>query len=228
MQLFATLSYLRKYDFSHGNPCFNTLKFKKEIVSYIYDGVKVASSLTLKLSDFSNAGLTVNKTVNNIKGKFLRLYSKSVIGEEELKKKNFDPFIENVKLETDGKSISDENVTIYKLKDPCKCVKSTVLFMYMKHLGLPVYTSSFDAYAFIVVLMAERGFYSAIMSDNQLTNFWKNMWVKNSDYEKIKERLRNFHENPRPISLNDILHVLSSLSLRCDMIDYGWSQIKKF
>jgi len=217
VQLFACLHSLRKYDFSHGKPNTENLRFKKEPISYIYDGVHVNGPVTLKLADFSVSGCSVIKK----DGKQLRLYSKSVVGDEELKKRIYEPIIETVNLENvDGK------VTIYKLKNPCKCVKASILFMYIKHLGLPVYSASFDAYSFMIVLMSERAFYSTVTSDSQLSKFWRNMWVNNEDFEKINERIREFHEKSKNISLEEVLKTLSELSLRCDMIDFGWNLIK--
>ena len=214
VQLFSCLHSLRKYDFSHGNPGTETLLFKNEPISYIYDGMHVTSPVTLKLLDFSTSGCTVD-------GK-LRLYSKSVVADEELKKKTYEPIINTVILNEN----KDKQVTVYSLRNPCKSIKSSILFMYMKHLGLPVYAASFDAYSFMVVLMAERSFYSAINCDKTLSKFWRSMFVNESDFEKINMRLIDLHESPETIKLNDILLLLSDLSLRCDMIDFAWNSIK--
>ncbi len=136
VQLFACLHSLRKFDFSHGNSSTDTLKFKNEPVSYIYEGVHVSSPVTLKLLDFSTSGCSVIREKEG-----LRLYSKSVVADEELKKKSYEPIINTVVLNK-----NEGNVTVYRLKHPSKSVKSTILFMYMKHLGLPIYSASFDAY----------------------------------------------------------------------------------
>jgi hypothetical protein len=219
IQLFACLHALRKYDFSHGNPNTETIRFKKEPVSYIHDGVHVNGPITMKILDLSTSGCSVLKK----DGKFLRLYSKSVVADEELKKRIYEPIIETVSLNDE-----ENKVTVYKLKNPCKCVKASILFMYMKHLGLPVYSASFDAYSFITVLMTERSFYSTVLADSQLSKFWRNMWVNNEDFDKITERIKEFHEKTTVVNLNDILKTLSDLSLRCDMIDFGWNFIKTF
>lgn len=211
MQLFAILSYLRKYDFSHGNPSTNSLKFKIEPVSYIIDGVHVKCPVALKLDDFSNSGCTI---LNN----YTRLYSKSIVGDEELKKKTYDPIVETNHYEN-GK------VTVYRLKDPVKYIKSNILFLYMKHLGLPVYSSSFDAYSFMIVLMCERSFYISVINDLVLNAFWKSMWV--SDFDIISDRIRNYHEKSS-ISPIDVYSILSNINLRCDMIDFGWNLIRTF
>ena len=214
IQLFACLHDLRKYDFSHGNPNLNSLKFKNTPISYKYDGVHVSCPVTLKLLDFSTSGCSIDK---------LRLYSKNVVADEELKKTTYQPVIQSVVLNE-----GEEKVTVYKLKNPYKYIKSSILFMYMKHLGLPVYAASFDAYAFMMILMSERSFYTSVMHNEKLKQFWRNMWVNNEDFEKINYRLQEFHENPKTVQEKDILVLLSDLHLRCDMIEFGWNQIKNF
>lgn len=221
VQLFGSLHLLRKYDFSHGNPNTDTLRFKKEPVSYIHDGVHVSGPVTLKLTDFATSGCTV--LPNRKDKKYLRLYSKSVVADEELKKRIYEPIIETVSLNQE-----DSKVTVYKLKNPCKCVKASILFMYMKHLGLPVYSASFDAYSFMMVLMTERAFYTTVVSDAQLSKFWRGMWTNSDDFDKINERVKEFHEKSKNVTTDDILKILSDLSLRCDMIDFGWNLIKTF
>jgi hypothetical protein len=217
VQLFAILHTLRKYDFSHGNPSTSVLKFKKESVSYITHGVHVTCPVTLKLTDFENAGCTIldNK---------VRLYSTSLIAEEQLKQKNFEFMIDTVELEGD----TQHKVTIYRLRDPSKYFKSSVMFMYMKHLGLPVYAASFDAYAFMIVLLCERSFYSTLVADKTLSTFWRNMWVTNEDYTKIMDRISEYHEKTSIVTTNDVLKILADVNLRCDMIDFGWNLIRSF
>ena len=214
VQLFSVLHFLRKYDFSHGNPATTSLKFKKEVVSYISDGVHVTCPVALKLEDFRTSGCTV--TSNNI-----RLYSKSIIADEVLKKKTIIPIVETNNYE-------GGNVTVYRLKDPIKYVKSKYLFLYMKHLGLPVYASSFDAYSFMIVLMCERAFYTSVMSDSKLKTFWKNMWISKEDFNIISERITNYHEKTTPIESLDVFKILTDINLRCDMIDFGWEKIRTF
>ena len=217
LQLFACLHDLRKYDFSHGSPSTETIKFKKTEISYIHDGVLISGPITLKLLDFSTSGCTV---LNDKKEKSLRLYSKSVVADEELKKQIYKPVIETVSLNN-----KNDKVTIYKVNKNVKC---SMLFLYMKHLGLPVYAASFDAYSFLTVLMTERSFYSTMLNDASLSKLWRSMWISAEDYEKVNERIKEFHENSKTVVLKDVMKILTDLSLRCDMIDFGWSIIKSF
>ena len=219
LQLFALLHTLRKYDFSHGNPCEKVLRFTQKPVSYLHDGVHVVSPITLKLTDFSKSGCTVlgkNK---------IRLYSKSIIAETELKKRELKPFIDTVSYVPYG-SDTREKVTIYKIKDPHKCIKSSLLFMYLQHLGLPIYQASFDSYAFMIVLMSDRSFYSTVMNDKELYNLFRNMWITECDFETVKSRLIERHDSNDTLCSKDVLRILSNLGLRCDMIDFGFNLMK--
>ena len=190
--------------------------FKNEPSSYNYNNVNIICPVTLKLTNFDHSGCTVFNNNRNI-----RLYSKSVVADEELKKRKFKPIIETVES-----SNNYEKVTIYRLKDPRKCIQETILFMYIKHLGLPIYQSSFDAYAFMIVLMADKSFYQGVIKDNNLYNFWKNMWLY-EEFNIVQERLLNIHDRVDPVTkVENVIKILSSLGLRCDMIQYGWNQIQ--
>ena len=214
MQLFAVLHSLRKFDFSHGNPSTNALKFQNESVSYILDGVHITCPVTLKLEDFGNSGCTVLENK-------IRLYSSSLIAQEQFKNKNINFGIDTIQNE-------DTQILTYRLKNPSQYIKESVMFMYMKHLGLPVYASSFDAYAFMVVLLCERSFHSGVMSNTILAKFWRDMWINDEDYVKVSRRISEYHETTSIITTNDVLKIISNLSLRCDMIDFGWNLIKSF
>ena len=210
VQLFSLLHMLRQYEFSHGNPSSKTIRFTQKPVSYLHDGVHVVSPVTLKITDFSKSGCTVND---------VRLYSKSVVADTELKKRHMDSFIETVK---------EGEVTVYKLKNPYKCVKASLIFMYIQHLGIPIYQASFDAYAFMMVLMSERSFYSTVMHTPELYEFFNSMFLYEADFRKVKDRLMDAHDMMDGVSSKNVLELLADLNLRCDMIDYGWENITKW
>ena len=221
-QLFAVLSFLRKYDFSHGDPSSRSVLFKNVPCSYIYDGVHVDSPITLKLCDLHHSGITVNNKI--------RLYNKSVIADEEILKKSYKPIIDTVTITPFSFSDdSDKNdITIYRLKDPNKYPKESIMFMYIKHLGLPIYQSSFDAYSFMISLMTDRSFYATVMSDEFTYLLWREMWLP-EEFDIIQEKIRKSHKSADPASRVDkVLRILSDLGLRCDMIDHGWDMIKKW
>ena len=219
MQLFGVLHNLRKYDFSHGGASSRSVLFMKEPCSYLYDGVHVEGPLTLKLCDLYQAGITIG---NN------RLYNKSVIAEEELLKKPFKPIIDSASITpfSFNKNVSREKITIYRLKDPVNNINEALLFMYIKHLGLPIYQSSFDAYGFMISLMADRSFYVSVMNDDSMYLLWRSMWLP-EEFETVQDKIQKLHNSPDPVTRVDkVLRFLAGFGLRCDMIEHGWNMIK--
>jgi hypothetical protein len=219
MQLFGVLHALKSYDFSHGGPSSRSILFKKEICSYLYDGVHVEGPITLKLCDLNHAGITVcNK----------RFYNKSVIADEEMLKKPFRPIIDTVSITpfSFNRNNADQTVTIYRLKDPNQYLQEAMLFMYIKHLGLPIYQSSFDVYGFMISLMADRAFYITVMSDESMYSLWRSMWMPD-EFELVQDKIQKIHKYPDPMTRVDkVLRFLAGFGLRCDMIDHGWNRIK--
>jgi hypothetical protein len=219
MQLFVVLHALKSYDFSHGGPSSRSILFKKEICSYLYDGVHVEGPITLKLCDLNHSGITVcNK----------RFYNKSVIADEEMLKKPFRPIIDTVSITpfSFNRNNADQTVTIYRLKDPNQYLQEAMLFMYIKHLGLPIYQSSFDVYGFMISLMADRAFYITVMSDESMYSLWRSMWMPD-EFELVQDKIQKIHKYPDPMTRVDkVLRFLAGFGLRYDMIDHGWNRIK--
>jgi len=219
-QLFSVLHALRKYDFSHGGPSSRSLLFKNTSYSCMYDGVHVECPITLKICDLYHAGITVG---NN------RLYNKSVIADEEILRKPFKPIIDTLSITpfSFDRKLS-ETITIYRLKDPQKYFQEAMLFMYIKHLGLPIYQASFDAYGFMISLMADRAFYTSVMNDESAYLLWRGMWLPN-EFEKIQDKILQLHDSHDPVTRVDkVLKILAGFGLRCDMIEHGWDMIKKW
>ena len=219
MQLFATLHALRIYDFTHGNPSSRTILLNNNPCSYIYDGVHVEGPVTIKLSDFNHSGITVGNS---------RFYNKSVIADENLLRTPFRPIIDNKTISSfsfNSKS-NKKNVNIYRLKDPSKHLHEALIFMYLRHLGMPIYQSSFDAYAFMISLMSEHTFYITVMEDESLYTLWRNMWLP-EEFELIQDKILKLHSSDDPMTRVDkVLRVLSGFGLRCDAITNCWNLIK--
>lgn len=223
MQLFATLHALKQLDFSHGGPSSRSILFNKNAVSYMYDGVHVECPITMKLAGFHHAGITVNSNEESN-----RFYNKSVIADESLMRMSFKPIINTVTITPFSftRNNTEEKITIYRLKDPQKNLQETVLFMYIKHLGLPIYQASFDAYAFVIALMADHSFYSAVMNDESMYLLWRKMWLP-EEFSQVQDKILKLHESADPVTrVEKILRVLAGFGLRCDMTDYGWNMIK--
>lgn len=219
MQLFAVLHALRPYDFSHGGPSSRSILFKRDSCSYLYDGVHVEGPLTVKICDLYHAGITVGNR---------RLYNKSVIADEELRTKPFRPIIDTVTITpfSFDRSAPANDITIYRLKDPNQHFQEAILFMYIKHLGLPIYQSSFDAYGFMVSLMADRSFYLTVMNDESMYMLWRQMWLP-EEFDLVQDKIQGLHASADPVTRVDkIFRFLAGFGLRCDMIEHGWNMIK--
>jgi len=212
VQLFGLLHVLRKYDFSHGEPTTKNISFFNQPISYLLDGAHINSPITMKINNFSHSGITIKSNSKN-----LRLYSKSLIAEHELNKRIYNPIIiQN----------NNTNEYYYKIKNPKNSVKESVLFMYVQHLGIPLYQASFDGYAFLINLMAESSFYSTVVNDKKLLKFWNSLWLP-EEIKIINQRLSLLHDSPLSFqNINETLTILSNLNLRCNMIDFAWNQIK--
>ncbi len=218
-QLFACLHALRSFDFSHGGPSSRSILFKNVPCSYMYDGIHVDCPITAKICDLHHAGITVGNT---------RLYSKSIIADDEILKKSFKPIINTVTIKPFSFDKKNTNITIYRLKDPNKYFKEAILFMYIKHLGLPIYQSSFDLYGFMVSLMADRSFYGAVMAEESMYLLWRRMWLP-EEFDMVQQKIQKLHNSSDPATRVDkILRFLSGFGLRCDIIDYGWDMIKQW
>ena len=80
----------------------------------------------------------------------------------------------------------------------------------------------------MIMLMSERSFYITVLDTDYLFEFWRNMWLPD-EFNKIHDRLVLLHESSdlyeNPMT---ILKILSGLSLRCDMLNYGWNMIKRW
>ena len=155
------------------------------------------------------------------------LYNKSVVADQELLKKPFKPIIDTVTIKPFSFDKSNrETISIYRLKDPNKYIQEAMLFMYIKHLGLPIYQSSFDAYGFMISLMADRSFYATVMSDESMYLLWRGMWLE-EEFETMQDKMQRLHLSHDPVTRVDkVLRILAGFGLRCDMIDKGWEMIK--
>jgi hypothetical protein len=231
-QLFATLHNLQKYNFSHGGPSSRAVLFKDEPSAYLYDNVRVECPITMKLCDLHNAGVTVIGS-NNEK---IRLYTKSLIADAEITKKPLKPIIETLTItpytfdsNMNDINIEDDNdITIYRLKNPDKYFQEAMVFMYIKHLGLPIYQSSFDTYGFMVSLMSDKLFYDSVMSEESMYLLWRRMWLP-EEFETVQDKIRHLHKSSDPMTRVDkVIRFLSGFGLRCDMTNYGWEMIKQW
>lgn len=213
-QLFVSLHLLNTYDFSHGEPTSKSIIFSSDPCSYIYEKIRVDSPITLKLCNLNNSGITIQS--NNR----IRLYCKSSVIDEQIKK-----IPSKSLIEISSVSIPSETITVYRLKNLLNNFKESILYMYLKHLGIPLFQSSFDVYAFMIVLMADVHFYTTVNNTPKLFKFWKSIWLPD-DFENVCNNIKILHMQPNSTSkFYTILLFLSDFNLRCNILSLCWNQI---
>lgn len=226
-QLFVTFSYLSKYDFSYGEPNSNCLVFFNEPCSYNYNNIHVDSPITLKLYDLCNSGIKI--TTSTSTSSTIRLYCKSIIADEQIKRipGKFLINIMSITLPTDDIN-NLETVVVYRLNNISNNLNESILYMYLKHLGIPLYQSSFDIYAFMVILMSEITFYSAVINDANLYKLWKSLWLP-QEFINVMEKLKLFHtEHDSTSNFYKVLQFLSNFHLKCNILSLCLSQIQSW
>lgn len=225
LQLIAVLHKLNNYAFTHGEPDIDYLSFWNKPVNFEYDGKTIKSSFSLSInpSGFSSISLKDNK----------RLYYTGNIITEAITYQNL-PIITARPILTKNKSklkscssnnnidcITDylqNRVIVYKIN------KNTFI-SHVRHLGIPLFYSSFDFYAFFVQLMCYNEFYNEITNDDDLNNIWESLWVP-EEYNDFSDKFAEF-KKAKNFSFAAVLELLSNYSLRCDILDFAWEKIKK-
>lgn len=178
-QLGVMLDVLHGWYFTHGNPHCDVIVFSEDALEHIYDHVTVSSSFTMHMVDFTYSSITYEGN---------RLYPSS-----DRSSVLFNRYMLNIDIQ-DGK---------YKLTN-----ESDVLFNYIRHAGLPIYSSSFDFYCFIVSFMMDPYFFRSVKSDPVMSAAWKSIWL-DGEIEKIERRLRKG---------GDVVRTLNGLWLQCDVV----------
>ena len=207
-QLVCLLHYLSKSNFSYEGFKLSNLKFKKVPVSYHYEGLHVSAPVTLKLTHLEKSSCDVSVSLGDISEQKYRICHKSVVESE-----NFNKMLKKKKQK-------EKLGEIYRCADktfkiPNK-LKDKRLFMYMKNLGYLDYACSFDLYAFLVMLMTDRAFYSAVLSDKNLASLWRSLWPENS-LDLITNRISVYHDQSKiPDTQDQVLELLSSIEMFTD------------
>ena len=183
-QLGVILDILHSHYFSHGNPHSDMLLFSDDPIEHDYDNITVSSDFTMHLVDF---------TYSSITNENIRLYPKT-----ESSNVLFNHCIINIDIK-DG---------MYYLSN-----KSDVLFNYIRHAGLPIYSSSFDFYCFIISLMLDDYFYYTIKEDSIMNKAWESIWY-DTDLSIIETRIKKMKKKDNP----DIARMLGGLWLQCDVV----------
>ena len=279
LQLVSTLRFLSRYAFTHGTPSLASLGFSKTPAAYIYDGVTIASPITLRLIPGSSTSLSAT---GGPPPQVLRLYYPGTLFAQStdislLPKIEVEPFF-NVKRPSEGCVNSTDPAAPTVLSNPClpeyvsrrvicyrvgdadtktrieslpspekiphlpslikERLSSTVVeaglgprqfsfASYVRHLGIPLFHSSFDLYAFWTALMCEEAFYLAVHNDQILIDTWRQLFDI-SEYEGLMadiQRVRH-RRSEGSLSADEILTLLSKRHLRCDALEHTWGTLK--
>lgn len=189
-QLGIMLDVLHDNFFSHGNPHLDVLLFSEQETDIDYNDISLSSDFLMHIVDFTYSSITNGNT---------RLYPKT---------ERSDILINCQTLHID---IKDGRYYISN--------KSDILFNYIRHAGLPIYSSSFDFYCFIVSLMLDKYFYDSVKGDPFLNKAWESIWLE-SDLEIIENRIKkNMNKNI------DIVRLLSKLWLECNVVKLWLSNL---
>lgn len=233
LQLVSTLHFLSTYAFVHSTPCLHYLGFSKTPVNYIYDGISISSKIGLRLIP---SGCSSISAVDD--QKIIRIYHPGSLLIQSVDYTQI-PKIETISFITLNKNkCSSSKCSSSKkiLKNPCMSEYlniSTVCYKignvntfehHIRHLGIPLFYSSFDFYCFFTALMCEDIFYNSI-EKSKLANIWEKMWLPN-EYEDVMINLKILQEEKEPPQFKKILIFLSKYYLRCDAINFIWEELK--
>lgn len=253
-QLIITFLETKKYAFSHGSPHASVLLFSESPVSYMYDQYHVEGDITLQLSNFWFSSLTYH---NN------HFFSKNFDFDVYVEKNMFIPSISTLSIPTaycDYVNLSNQN-NIYNIDDndiPCplnskfcpnsntrsicqsssvnlyKLTSSTInIYSGIRHMGLPLYVSSFDFYCLFVSLMCYEKFYYSVINDPKLYKLWSMIWTVD-DFPKIQKYVIESHPLEKTVThdsqknkyqSNMTIDIIRGSWLRCDVVDFVWRLI---
>lgn len=181
-QLTDKLKILSKYYFSHGNPDINRLTFGynnnfSEDDSEASHSYVENNDFELYIIDYTYSSITIGNT---------RIYPKSIRA--------------NMFLETGSMDIDIQD-GMYRITDD-----KAVLFYYIRHAGLPFYSTSFDYYNFMICLMKKKDFRDTVYNTPSLNQQWEHLWNP-IDIVRINDMV----EKDKPIS-----EIMSDVWLRCN------------
>lgn len=232
-QLFSSLHFLTGYTFTHGIPSIQYLGFEREIASYKYGGVDIVSPLTLRIipSGVSSISMTTPE------GGVNRIYHPGVegytpFGIEDLPTIEVKPYLSktvpsvcpiglNQRITPCMPEYLMNKITCYKIGSNTKRFSHMV-----KHLGIPLFASSYDLYGFLCCLMCEESFYHAVLNDQKLLDLWKSLWIED-EFNSLSNDLHELRIKEMPPTSLELLDVLCKYNLRCDAIKHSWEQFSQ-
>lgn len=220
-QLAVTLQVLAGYDVTHGAPSGYSLLFDGKPCSYRYDDIHVTCPITLKLTDFRFASMSIESATKPI-----RIFPYQVETEAYLSRFPFIPKIQtsvHVPFDCqDGICVQGpmERYATFMLDG-----ETMNIMLSARHSGVPLFASAFDAYCFLITLMVEQPFFTTVINDPGLNQLWRSMW-RPDEIMTINERLMSLHHHEEPIPSSVVINQLQGLHLRCDLVSYFWQQLR--
>lgn len=236
LQLLVIATELRKIHFSHGMPSINSMTFDKTTISYLYNGVKIVSPVTMKLADMWHSSAVING---------VHYFSPDIKSEIYSERSMYIPEIQTMNLPTAycaaynsdlpcpstkecGKINSlctvNDSETYYRLSE-----NNMETYNAIRHMGFPIYSGSFDLYCWIVSLMLNNEVFTTVINDPYLNRIWMSMWTR-QDMDLIHTRLAEIHarnlDSKQLNNPNIILDIVSGVWMKCDIIDSLWKVIK--
>lgn len=243
LQLVSTLHFYSRYAFTHGFPSLQGLGFSKKPAAFMYDDMKISSPITLHIIPSGSSAISAVSS----DGKVIRIYYPGTslergIDVSLLPKISVSPFFGLKK--TDACVLSSRPTTVGSLATfttPCLPSYLNMRVMgykigsnpnsftaYVRHLGIPLFHSSFDLYAFWTALMCEEPFYLAIHNDQAVIDIWRQLFALD-EYESVMSDIRKYrHRGAKesPPSSDEITALLSKYHLRCDALEHTWAALK--
>ena len=226
LQLVSSLHFLSKYAYIHGMPNVNSLKFTMKNINYKYDNVTISSPFILHIQPSYYSSFTFDSDKGNsfrigyCKNEFIDDFTKLPISNRELmvnyyksnKISEEELFIHPDIAENLSYcfKVGQENINLYKNLTNEHCI--------------PILTSSFEFYCFMISLMCEDSFYVTFIEDVQMQRLWYNLWFS-TEYNKMMEDLQQLKLKIN-VEHNDIVDMVSRYTLRVDAIRYFWDHIK--
>jgi hypothetical protein len=236
-QLVTVLNFLSKYDFVHGEPSLCNLGFENQPCKFTYRGKSITSPITLIIVPSSQSSISVKRN----DGTAYRFYNAGKLETTEFKSNSL-PIEEMVPfLGFQSGNICTEGDITNTFINPCLPElaqsmvvgyrigsQNNVFAAYLRHLGIPLFQSSFDLYMFLSALMSESVFYYAVFNDSEILDIWRELWHPqeyNSVMESLAEiRKREGQETP---SFTTLLNTLSKFIFRCDALENTWRRLQK-
>jgi len=237
MQLAINLLFLNTYDFTHGEPCLKYLIITKNNCTMKYENIKLELPFTLNIipSNYSSLTLNIEKKLLRIfySGNFvnspvyLSLINKILfsveIGTPSIKQNCIQNLDKDKKEDNNYDYYCDEYISKRVLT--YKIGSDKIFDIVTRNMGIALFPSSFDTYAFFVSLMMEESFHQSVIHDENLLLIWKNMW-KVSEYSSMMLELNNLRKNHITPDYFIIRSFLGKFYLRCDGLQFLWQMLK--